>query len=101
MHEFIQKQPQLFFKIKIIIVHDFLPTICKLPGFGRQYHSFGFESKNVTFSKADPTRGQVSQIEFEIKISRDSLSNADFKNISHPWSAELGYRHKNSQTFYS
>src|SRR5690348_12612785 len=32
-----------------------------------KYHSFGFESKNVTFSKADPTRGQVSQIEFEIK----------------------------------
>ena len=30
MQEFIQKQQQLFSKIKTIIVHDLLPTICKL-----------------------------------------------------------------------
>ena len=30
MQEFIQKQQQLIFKIKTIIVHDLLPTICKL-----------------------------------------------------------------------
>ena len=30
MHEFIQKEQQLFLKIKITVVHDLLPTICKL-----------------------------------------------------------------------